>query len=180
MSQPKEYYFHSGARFVYRCAGGFFLGMGLLFMLSKFTESDPFSDPDVWFMLIAGGAFAAVGLWTILFAQWGRISIGEESAKISTWIGRLTVNYSNITSIGMMIGSVPYSGFRAYMIRKRTGGIPVNLIMRDGGRMAKSCTISSFERYTEIIDEFQMRSGETVQQLSQTAWHEWIQNPTAS
>ena len=179
MSQPKEYYFHSGARFVYRCVGGFFLGLGLLAMFGKFTESDPFSDPDIWFMIILGGAFSAVGLWTILLGQWGRITFGEESAKISTWIGRLTVNYSQITSVGMMVGSIPYRGFRAYMIRKRTGGIPVNLIMRDGSRMVKSCAVSSFENYTEIIDEFHKRSGQEVQQLNQATWHEWIQNPTA-
>ena len=78
----------------------------------------------------------------------------------------------------MMVGSIPYRGFKAYMIRKRTGGIPLNLIMRDGSRMVKSCGVSSFENYTEIIDEFQARSGQEIQQLNPSTWNEWIQNPT--
>ncbi|MEM9778197.1 MAG: hypothetical protein AAF902_26710 [Chloroflexota bacterium] len=180
MFQPKEYHFHTGARFVYRMSGGFFLIMGLLFVGGKFTQSDPFKDPDIWFMLVVGSAFAIVGLRTILFGQWGRISLEDDVLKISTWIGRLTVKYSDVADIGLMVGSIPYRGIKAYLIRKRTGGMPVNLIIRDGGRTVKSSVVSSFENYVEIIEEIENRSGQPVKQISASVWHEWIKNPMLS
>ncbi|MEM8861966.1 MAG: hypothetical protein AAGD96_26895, partial [Chloroflexota bacterium] len=138
-----------------------------------------FKDSDIWFVLIIGFAFALIGLWTILYAQWGRITFNDSGAVISTWIGRMSVRYSDIDDIGLLINSVPYRGLKAYLIRKRTGGMPVNLIVRDGGRMVKSSLVSSFEDYLEIIEEFQNRSGHQAKQITQSMWNEWVRNPAA-
>lgn len=173
MSPQKEFYFHSGARTVFRVGGGFFLALGLLCVISPLTNSDPFNDPDIWFMLILGGGMSAVGLWIILYAQWARITIGEDAAKISTFFGRKTVSYSDINGLGIFIPAVPYRGFKAYMIRKRTGEIPINLVIKDGGKLIKSFVASSFENYTDILDEFKNRSGLEIIKLDNQTFQEW-------
>ncbi|MFK7801646.1 MAG: hypothetical protein AB8G95_08450 [Anaerolineae bacterium] len=173
MSSQKEFYFHSGARTVFRIGGGFFLGMGLLFIMVRLTESDPFKDPDTWLLLTMGAAFVAVGLWIILFAQRAKITIGEHSAKISTFFGRKTVNYTDIIGLGIYVPPIPYRGFKAYMIRKRTGGAPINFVIRDGGKLIKSFMASSFENYTEILDEFQRRSKQEIVKLNEQSFQEW-------
>lgn len=181
MSGQKEFYFHAGARTVFRMVGGFFLTLGLLFIISPLTNSDPFNDPDIWFMLVLGSGVSAVGLWIILYAQWGRITIGEENAIISTFFGRKTVKYADITDLGISVPAVPYRGLKAYFIRKRTGGEPINLVIKDGGesRNGKKSTrifvASSFEHHTEIIEAFETRSGTKTVKLNDKTFQEWLE-----